>query len=165
MKAGIISDTHGYLHKGVTDFLRPCDEIWHCGDIGNMDVIRQLENITTVRAVSGNIDYGETLRAFPVYLSFKVEGLKVLMLHIGGYPGKYSLHAKQLIETEKPGLLACGHSHILKVMFDKKNELLFVNPGAAGKSGFHKFITALRFDISDGKPENLEIYEYLRSGF
>ncbi len=163
MKTGIISDTHGYLHKGVSEFLSQCDEIFHCGDIGNMEVISKLKSIAPVRAVSGNIDDREMLRTFPINQSFNIENLHVLMMHIGGFPGKYTLQARQLIESEKPGLFLCGHSHILKVMFDKKYNLLFINPGAAGNTGFHSYITAIRMDIKNGKPENLEVYECLRS--
>lgn len=162
MKIGVISDTHGYICPGIIKFLQPCDEIWHCGDIGNMNVIEQLQKIAHVRAVSGNIDYGDVLKTFPVHQVFSVEGIKVFMIHIGGYPGKYSSDAKKLIEAEQPEIFVCGHSHILKVMYDNSNRCLYLNPGAAGKFGIHKFITGLRFDIRDQKPVHLEVYEFLR---
>ncbi len=162
MNIGLISDTHSYIHPGVLTFLESCNEIWHCGDIGNMNIIEQLQSIAPVRAVHGNIDSGDIIQTFPLFQSFSANGLKVLMMHIGGYPGAYTHKAKQLIKAEHPELFVCGHSHILKVIFDKSFGCLCMNPGAAGKFGFHKYITALRFKITNKKPTNLEIYEYLR---
>lgn len=159
MKIGLVSDTHGFLHERIPDFFRGCEEIWHCGDIGNMDIIYELQKISRVIAVSGNIDYGEVVKTFPVTQTFTIDGLKICMTHIGGYPGHYSLQARKLLETENPGLFVCGHSHILKVMFDKKYNMLCINPGAAGKTGFHVYITAIRFLIVHGKPQKLEVFE------
>jgi len=159
MKIGLLSDTHGYCHVKILDFFNTCDEIWHCGDAGTIDVIATLKKIAPLRAVHGNIDYGEVVRTYPVYQSFVVEGLKVLMIHIGGYPGRYTPQARKLIVDERPGLFLCGHSHILKVIFDKQFQCLCMNPGAAGKQGIHHVLTALRFDIVNARVENLEIIE------
>lgn len=162
MKVGIISDTHGYIHKGVTEFLKPCDEIWHCGDIGSMEIIEHFQSIAPIRAVYGNIDGGVLRKVFTEFQLFQTAGIKVLMTHIGGYPGKYAPGIEQMIKKERPFIFICGHSHILKVMFDKKNQCLHINPGAAGKYGFHPMITAIRLDINNQKPENLEVYEFTK---
>jgi uncharacterized protein len=135
MRIGLLSDTHSHIHHGVLDFLQTCKEIWHCGDIGSMEVINQLKEIAYLRAVHGNIDHGEIVHLFPEYNIFELSGQKVLMMHIGGSPGKYSSTAKNLIVSEKPNIFVCGHSHILKIMYDKHMKLLFMNPGAAGKFG------------------------------
>ncbi len=162
MKIGLISDTHSHLEQGILDFFNGMDEIWHCGDVGDYQIFEMLDAIAPVRLVYGNIDWGEVLKKFPAFQVFKVGSLKVVMIHIGGYPGKYSKVAKQLIQTEKPGLVVCGHSHILKVVFDKKYNCLVINPGAAGNTGFHTVKTAVRFEIHDGIPKNLEVWEKSR---
>jgi len=159
VKIGLISDTHSHLEDGVKTFFANCDEIWHCGDVGEYRVIEELDKIAPVRVVHGNIDWGDVLNKFPEYQVFSAGPLKVVMIHIGGYPGRYSQIAKRLIMSEKPGLFVCGHSHILKVMFDKKFNCLVVNPGAAGNTGFHVVKTAVRFDIEDGVPMNMEVWE------
>lgn len=156
---GILSDTHSYVHEGVKNFLSNCDEIWHCGDIGEKIVVEEFSKISKFRAVHGNIDYGEIKNQFKEFEIFFINKLKIIMLHIGGKPERYSPLAKKLLLHERPDILVCGHSHILKVMFDKKHNCLFINPGAAGKYGFHKHITAIRFTIEDNKPKNLEVYE------
>lgn len=162
MKVGIVSDTHGFIHPRITEFFRDVDEIWHAGDIGDLETLLVLESVKPVRAVYGNID-GLDLRArCPGNLFFKSEQAGVLMMHIGGYPGKYDLKARELIKQNKPDLFVCGHSHILKVMYDKTNELLFINPGAAGKSGIHKSFTAIRM-VVDGKTfRDLEVLDVPR---
>ncbi len=156
---GLLSDTHGYFHSRIPEFFSGCDEIWHAGDIGSLEVIVQLEAIATVRAVYGNIDGGELRKDFPEVAFFTVEGLKVLMMHIGGYPGRYSSKARMLIEKYRPGLFISGHSHILKVIPDNRYGLLHINPGAAGHSGFHKSITLVRFAIEKAQPKDLEILD------
>ncbi len=164
MKIGLLSDTHSYIHPGVLDFLSGCDEIWHCGDFGSLDVADRLSEIAPLRGVCGNIDGREISQTFPLFLDFECAGIKVVMIHIGGYPGKYDFSARTLIEEEKPGLFVCGHSHILKVMYDKQNKLMYMNPGAAGKFGIHTHITAIRFDILNEKPQNLEVFDVKKSG-
>jgi putative phosphoesterase len=158
-KIGLLSDTHGYFHPRIAEFFSGCDEIWHAGDIGAPEVIDRLESLATVRAVYGNIDGSVLRKDFPEVALFTVEGLRVLMMHIGGYPGRYTPKARKLIEKYRPGLFVSGHSHILKVMPDNKYHLLHINPGAAGISGFHKGITAVRFSIADGRPADLEVLD------
>lgn len=159
IKIGLLSDTHGSIPERAPSFFADCDEIWHAGDIGNYSVVEQLCKIKPLKAVYGNID-GDKLRLeFPEIAFFEVEGLRVLMIHIGGYPGRYTQQARQLIEKYRPGLVITGHSHILKVIFDKKYQLLHINPGAAGNSGFHKNITMVRFQIEKGRISDLEIFD------
>ncbi len=158
-RIGLLSDTHGFLHPRVFDFMKSCDEIWHAGDIGNMEVVEKLEAFKPLRAVYGNIDGGILRTIFNETALFTVEQIKIAMIHIGGYPGRYSSNAKKLIKQFHPDLFISGHSHILKVMSDSDNNLLHINPGAAGKSGFHRFITMVRFTINGNKIDNLEIFE------
>jgi putative phosphoesterase len=156
---GILSDTHGYLHPRVIEFFTRVDEIWHAGDMGDISVARQLMKLKPLRAVYGNIDGGDVRTEFSEVMIFQVEQVKVLMTHIGGYPGHYDPRARQMIEQEKPKLFVCGHSHILKVMYDQKYELLHINPGAAGKYGMHKSITAIRFVIEGENMRDLEVLD------
>ena len=156
---GILSDTHGFLHPRVLEFFAGMDEIWHAGDMGNIFVARKLRELKPLRAVYGNIDGQDVRIEFPEVLVFQVEQVKVLMTHIGGYPGRYDSGVRQLIGQEKPKLFVCGHSHILKVMYDKKWELLHINPGAAGKYGMHKSITAVRFIIDGENMRDLEVLD------
>jgi uncharacterized protein len=158
-KIGLLSDTHSIVPEQVFKFFETCNEIWHCGDIGYGDTLNALKNFKPFRAVYGNIDGQEARSAYPKYNEFTVEEVPVLMTHIGGYPGKYEKEALAEIVRAKPKLFVCGHSHILKVMYDKKHQLLCINPGAAGKSGFHLVCTAVRFTIDGNKIENLEILE------
>jgi len=159
MRIALLSDTHGYIDPLWPEYFASCDEIWHAGDIGTIEVLDHLKNFKPVRAVFGNID-GHLLRAeLPETMEFEVEGMKVLMTHIGGYPGKYESRARRLIEFYRPGLFICGHSHILRVIYDKKFQLLAMNPGAAGLHGFHKVKTMLRFSISEGKVHDAEVIE------
>ncbi|MBE0651197.1 MAG: metallophosphoesterase family protein [Bacteroidales bacterium] len=158
-KIGLLSDTHGSIPERAKTFFADCDEIWHAGDIGTDEVADKLEAMKPLRAVYGNID-GQPLRKdFPEYALFKTEDTLVLMMHIGGYPGRYSPKARVLIQQFQPGLFISGHSHILKVIYDKKNKLLHLNPGAAGNSGFHTKITMMRFNINKDRIEDLEILE------
>lgn len=158
-KIGLLSDTHSFLDEAVFKYFKDCDEIWHAGDFGNQAVADALAAFKPLRGVYGNIDGQEIRKDFPEILAFSIEGLKVLMVHIGGYPGRYAPQVKRLIQTHSPGLFISGHSHILKVMFDKEFKCLHMNPGAAGKQGWHKTRTLLRFSITQGKVHDLEVIE------
>lgn len=156
---GLLSDTHSYWDERFNQYFADCDEIWHAGDIGSLEVIEQLSKIGPVRAVYGNID-GQNIRTvFPEVNRFTIENTTVLMKHIGGYPGKYDKSVKHLLLEEPPQLFISGHSHILKVLFDKKLNLLHINPGAAGKYGFHTIRTIVRFKIDNGNFTDLEVIE------
>jgi putative phosphoesterase len=158
-KIGLLSDTHGHIHDRVKNFLKDCNEIWHAGDIGTMSVIEELEKIAPIKAVYGNID-GHSIRSrFKEDEIFICEGLKIYLTHIGGYPGRYSPRARKIIDLHLPDIFISGHSHILKVMPDKKRKLLHINPGAAGNSGFHKSITCIRFELDKGRIDNLEVFD------
>lgn len=159
---GLLSDTHGYLNPSVLKFLDPCDELWHAGDIGNLETLRQLQKFKPIKAVSGNIDPPELRFECPEVEVFFAEKMKVVMVHIGGYPGRYSSAARHLIMKEKPALFVCGHSHILRVVFDAKYQHLVLNPGAAGKTGFHRQTTALRFRIDSDQISQMEIFDQNR---
>lgn len=158
-RIGLLSDTHGDIHPRVFDFFADCHEIWHAGDIGPIAVADKLAAFKPIKAVYGNIDDHQVRAQFTENLVFHCEQLKVFMTHIGGYPGRYSPAALAVIKREKPGLFICGHSHILKVMPDHKHNLLHINPGAAGKYGFHHKITLVRFTIDGCKVDKLEINE------
>lgn len=157
-KIGLLSDTHGYLDKRIFDYFISCDEIWHAGDFGP-DVADALEKFKPLRGVYGNIDGSEIRQQFPLNNRFTIEGLDVWITHIGGYPGHYDTKVKEEINRNPPGLFICGHSHILKIMPDRKLNLLHINPGAAGKSGFHIMRTIVKFEIEYGKLMNLEVIE------
>lgn len=158
-KIGLLSDTHGQLDDAVFQHFDKCDEIWHAGDFGNLELANQLAQFKPLRGVYGNID-GQDIRAiYPETLRFECEGADILMVHIGGYPGRYQPKVKEIMLRNPPMVFISGHSHILKVMFDKKFGCLHLNPGAAGKQGWHKVRTLLRFDISDAKVQNLELIE------
>ena len=160
MKIGLLSDTHSILKLGITNFLKDCDQIWHAGDWGSIETYNELKTIAPIiKGVYGNIDGADFHHKIPENQIFTIEGVKILMTHIGGYPGKYKPRVRKLIIEHKPQLYIAGHSHILKIVYDKKYELLHINPGAAGKSGFHKISTAIRFDINDDRIENLQIFE------
>jgi hypothetical protein len=163
-KIGLISDTHNFVHPAIDSFFRETDEIWHAGDIGNQDIIPGLRQDKAFRAVYGNIDGPEIRAIYPEYELFEIERMKILMLHIGGYPGKYSPRGKTLIRKENPDVFISGHSHILKAIYDDKNKLLHLNPGAAGKAGFHKRITFMRFIIEEDHIRDLEVKDLPRSG-
>ena len=158
-KIVLLSDTHGYIDQKIKDYVAKADEVWHAGDIGKASVLDELASVKPLRAVYGNIDSHKIRQQAPEVISFNCEGIDVLMTHIAGYPGRYNARAKNLITTEKPGLFICGHSHILKVMRDKKYGHLHMNPGAVGISGFHKIRTLLRFEIDTGQIKNLEAVE------
>ncbi len=159
MKIGVLSDTHAYLSPKIISFFSACEEIWHCGDIGNVTIINQLQSFKTLRVVYGNIDGNDIRTQYKEIEIFNIEDLKVCMLHIGGYPPYYNTNALQLIKKHKPDIFVCGHSHILRVIYDEKYQLLYINPGAAGLEGFHNKITAIRFNILESKITDLEVYE------
>lgn len=159
----LISDTHGSFPASLADHASTCDEIWHAGDIGNLDVLTSLEKIKPLKAVYGNIDGAELRKVCKEDLIFECENVKVYITHIGGYPGKYLARIRQKLEELKPGLFICGHSHILKVMYDKQYNFLHMNPGACGKYGFHQKITMLRFKITQDKIHDLEVIESKKS--
>ena len=163
IKIGLLSDTHGYLDEAIFKHFEECDEIWHAGDFGGVAIADTLAAFKPLRGVYGNID-GQDIRAdFPEHLRFNCESVDVWMTHIGGYPGRYSPHIRTDLQRNPPKLFICGHSHILKVMYDQKLQCLHLNPGAAGKQGWHKVRTLLRFSIDDNRIENLEVVE-LRGG-
>ncbi len=165
MKIGLISDTHSFLDPKVFNHFQSCDEIWHAGDVGDIAVIEQLKAFKPVRGVFGNIDDQSVRQKYPEKLVFEVEGVKVYMIHIGGTPPRYAKGVKADLKKEKPRLFICGHSHILKVMPDKElDNMLYMNPGAAGRQGFHRMRTLLRFDLEAGSIKNLEVIELGKRG-
>lgn len=155
----LLSDTHSYIDDQILKFVKQSDEVWHAGDIGKLDVTDTIKKIKPLRAVYGNIDDKDARAEFPLDNRFELEGVSVWMTHIGGYPNKYNQRIRAALNTNPPKLFICGHSHILKVQYDQKLELLHLNPGAAGKHGFHKVRTMLRFTLDDGNIKNLEIIE------
>ena len=165
MKIGLISDTHSYLDEQVFKYLADCDEIWHAGDIGTLELAQRLEQFKPFRAVWGNIDGKEIRAAYPENEIFMCEGKKVWITHIGGKPPGYAKGIKAKLKEIKPHLFICGHSHILRVISDEKmGNLLYINPGAAGLQGFHTIRTILRFDISAGKISNMQVIELGKRG-
>lgn len=159
MKILLLSDTHSYMDDRILEYTKNADEIWHAGDFGNLDVLEALEKTKPLRGVYGNIDDEKIRKSVPEILSFKCEEVSVLMIHIGGYPNRYSALAKIEIEKQKPQLFISGHSHILKAMYDKKYNVLHLNPGACGKQGWHKMRTMMQFEINGAKIENLNVIE------
>jgi len=158
-KIGLLSDTHNYWDDRFKAHFADCDEIWHAGDIGSLPLALKFESFKPFRAVYGNIDGADVRSAYPEFLRFTVENVDVLMTHIGGYPGKYIPKVREILQTDPPKLFICGHSHILKVVFDKKYNCLDINPGAAGIYGFHKVRTLLRFVLDDGNIRDLDVIE------
>nr|WP_295875237.1 metallophosphoesterase family protein [uncultured Chitinophaga sp.] len=154
-----MSDTHSYLHPQLFKYFEEVDEVWHAGDIGNVALADQLEAFKPFRAVYGNIDGADIRIRYPETLRFTVEGVEVLMTHIGGYPGKYAPGVREILKKNPPKLFICGHSHILKVMPDPALQLLHMNPGACGQQGWHKVKTLLRFRLDQGRIEQLEVIE------
>ena len=155
----LLSDTHGYLDEQMLKYVHQVDEVWHAGDIGNLTVTDTIAIIKPVRAVFGNIDGDMARLQFPLDSRFKVEGQEVWITHIGGYPNRYEKRIRIELKLNPPDILICGHSHILKIIYDKKFNFLYLNPGAAGKSGFHKVRTMIRFSIDNNLIENMEIIE------
>lgn len=160
----MISDNHGYVASDLLPFAKEVDEIWHAGDIGALSSIQLFEKIKPFRAVYGNIDDANTRLTYPLRLSFECEGIKVLITHIGGYPGRYPSTIKQWIQEEKADLFICGHSHICKVMYDQKLKHWHFNPGAYGHHGFHHVRTALTFNIEDKNISSLSVIELGKRG-
>lgn len=158
-KVLLLSDSHGYVDERILAYAAQADEVWHAGDLGTAEVLSVLERTAEVRAVYGNIDGADLRGRVPEFQSFDCEGVRVVMLHIGGYPEKYTAKAKALIAEEAPKLFISGHSHILKAMYDSKNALLHLNPGACGKVGWHKVRTMMRFEIDGEEIRNLEVIE------
>ena len=164
-KIGVLSDTHGTLDEKVIKFLAECDQVWHAGDIGNIDVLTDMKSLfPVVHAVYGNVDGWDLRSEVPEIDMFETEGRRIAIKHICGNPRRYDSSARKLIEEYKPDILVCGHSHILRVEYDKKHNLLFINPGAAGNSGFHKVKTAVRFVIDGKDLRDLEVLELPRKG-
>lgn len=162
-KIGVVSDTHSCWDQRFVKYFSECDEIWHAGDIGDISVAYQFEDMCKFRAVSGNIDHGEVKRKYPELIIFDIEGFKILMTHIGGYPGRYSPGIKKLITENKIDIFISGHSHILKVMYDNDLNVLHINPGAAGKQGWQQKRTIIRFEIDNSNStesiRNMEVIE------
>jgi putative phosphoesterase len=158
-RIGVISDTHGSFEDRFAVFFKDCDELWHCGDVGDRKVLDKMEKIAQIRAVYGNIDGLDIRNEFPENQIFNIESHKVLITHIGGYPGRYEARVRQILMKEKPSIVLTGHSHILKVMPDKKYGHMHMNPGAAGNNGFHKIKTALRFVIDGSEIKDLQVLE------
>jgi uncharacterized protein len=162
---GLISDTHSYLDPRVFDHFALCDEIWHAGDIGTVKIIDQLEAFKPLRVVFGNIDNKEVQLRTHENLNFELEGFRIWMTHIGGAPPRYNPQVWPVLNTNTPDIFICGHSHILRVIRDKNlKNMLYINPGAAGREGFHKFRTLLRFNLHDGIISGMEVIELGKRG-
>jgi|TARA_B110001452_G_scaffold221506_1_gene194074 uncharacterized protein len=159
----LLSDTHSFIGDDILKYVKQADEVWHAGDIGDLNVTDAIKKLKPLRAVYGNIDNAEARLEFPEHLKFRCEGVKVWITHIGGYPGRYAPAVRNQIRIHTPDLFICGHSHILKVINDKKLKLLHMNPGAAGTHGFHKVRTMLRFEVTGEKIQNLEVIEFKRN--
>lgn len=165
IKIGLISDTHNFLDPQVFDYFEGCDEIWHAGDFGTIKIAQQLEKIAPVLGVYGNIDGKDIRDEYPLHQRFTRQGIDFWMTHIGGIPGRYCIPIREEMESNPPDVFICGHSHILKVARDQNlNKMLFINPGAAGKQGFQEMRTILRFEIDEGKINNVEVINLGKMG-
>ena len=164
LKIGLISDSHGYLDHKTIDYLQEVDEIWHAGDVGDVSILGLLSKSKPLRGVYGNIDDASVKEILPEWLEFEVEGVKILMTHIGGKPPRYAKGVKERIKSRKPQVFICGHSHICKVELDRELNCLYMNPGAVGQQGFHPIRTLLLFDLDKGKVTNLRVVELGRRG-
>ena len=160
----LLSDTHSFIDAQILKFVKQADEVWHAGDIGNLQVTDAIKKLKPLRAVYGNIDDKDARIEFPLDAKFSVEGVSVWMTHIGGYPNRYNARVREELKRTTPKIFISGHSHILKVQFDKKLDLLHLNPGAAGNHGFHKVRTMLRFTLDTGAIKDLEIIELATRG-
>ena len=158
----LLSDTHGHVDDHMIKYLKKSDEVWHAGDIGTTQVTDTILSLKPLRAVFGNIDNHELRLSFPKELLFECEDINIYMTHIGGRPGRYAKGISEKIKSIKPKIFICGHSHILKIQYDKVNQLLFINPGAIGKHGFHKVRTMVRFEIEKSDIKNMEVIEVKR---
>jgi putative phosphoesterase len=159
MRIGLISDTHSFLDDAVFKHFDKCDEIWHAGDFGTLELADKLNFFKPLRGVYGNIDGADLRLVYPESIRFYCEEMSVFMTHIGGYPGRYDARIRAEIHNNPPSIFISGHSHILKVMYDKKIGTLHLNPGAAGKHGWHKVRTLIRFNITENKIHDLEVIE------
>jgi putative phosphoesterase len=160
----LLSDTHSYIDTQILKFVKQADEVWHAGDIGDLQVTDTIKSLKPLRAVYGNIDAADARLEFPLDNKFTVENVTVWMTHIGGYPGRYNPRVREKLQQNAPQLFICGHSHILKVQFDKKLNLLHLNPGAAGNHGFHKVRTMIRFTIDKKEIKDMEVVELATRG-
>jgi hypothetical protein len=164
LKIGLISDTHSHFEERIPHYFKDCDEIWHAGDIGEGYIIETLSDIAPVVAVYGNIDTIEFQEKFPENAIFSREGKRILITHIAGKPPSYNPRVKNLIQEIKPDIFICGHSHILRVIPDKQNNCLYINPGAAGRQGFHQIKTLIRFNLEKEGIKNMEVIEMGKRG-
>lgn len=165
MKVGLLSDTHGFLDQSIFEHFKHCDEVWHAGDIGDEDLLHELEAFKPVRAVYGNIDNRTLQNNLPEDLWFTVEGLTIWITHIGGAPPNYNPRVKKVLTERIPDIFICGHSHILRVKRDPKfNNMLYLNPGAAGNHGFHHIKTLIRFELKEKEIRNMEVIELGKRG-
>ena len=158
----LLSDTHSYIDNHIMEYVNNVDEVWHAGDIGSVVVADRISNSKPLRAVHGNIDSSELTISFPKDLVFTCEGVRVFMTHIGGRPGRYARGINQQLRSIQPKIFICGHTHILKIEYDTKNQVLFINPGSMGKQGFHKVRTMVRFELYKGDVKNMEVIEVKR---
>jgi uncharacterized protein len=158
-KIGLISDTHSFLDDAVFNHFAACDEVWHAGDFGSIEVIEKLKEFKPLKGVYGNVDGTDIRMEFPEVLRWKCEEVEVVMTHIGGYPGRYAPNIKSELLSHPPKLFISGHSHILKIIFDDKLQCLHMNPGAAGKQGWHKTRTLIRFEVEGDAMRNCEVIE------
>ncbi len=158
-RIGLLSDTHGFLDETIFEHFSNCDEIWHAGDFGDEEVAKRLKEKKNLKGVYGNIDGTDIRTVYPEQLVFICEEVKVMIRHIGGYPPRYNPETKKELLIHKPQLFIAGHSHILKVMFDEKLQCLHMNPGAAGKQGWHKVRTIIRFVIDGKQMRDCEVIE------
>lgn len=164
-RIGLISDTHGYLDEHILKHFEDCDEIWHAGDFGTLQVSDALEKLKPLRGVYGNIDGKELRLIHPKDQRFEIAGFRVWMTHIGGYPGKYVPEVRKELKASPPDIFICGHSHILRIVQDKDlNNMLFINPGAAGREGFHKVRTMVKFDLENKKIDQVKVIELGKRG-
>jgi putative phosphoesterase len=163
-RIGLISDTHHFIDENVFSHFEPCDEIWHAGDFGSLEIANRLKSFRPLRGVYGNIDGNDIRTHYPEKLHWQSEEVKIFMTHIGGYPPKYTSEIKKELATWRPQLFICGHSHILKIMFDEQLQCLHINPGAAGNQGWHKMRTIVRFAIDGKEIKNCEVIELGKRG-
>jgi uncharacterized protein len=159
VRIGLLSDTHGFFDEAIASYFEQCDELWHAGDIGSVEVLESLLASKPTRAIYGNVDGADVRLRVPQDMEWECEGVRVYMTHIGGYPGNYDRLAVKEITSRRPGLFICGHSHIARVMRDVDRKLLHMNPGACGHNGWHKIRTILRFTIESGKIGSVECIE------
>ena len=155
----VLSDTHGYIDDRIEEYAKNCDEVWHAGDFGSLEVLNKLEKISFFRGVYGNIDNHTIRKSLSEFEVFEIDKLKFLLIHIAGNSKNLSSKVEKLINSHKPNILVCGHSHILKIEYLKSKNILYLNPGAAGKYGFHKIRTMIKFEIVNNAIENMNIVE------